>query len=305
MSGKRGPIMIVLVILVCAALFLGGTMIVIGKILGSPQASLSFGNKIGVIPIIGPINDSHKVLRYLVKFRKDRGVQAIIVRINSPGGRVAPAQEIYREIQKTAATKSVIVSIGDMAASGGYYIAAAGDKIIANPGTMLGSIGVIIEFLQIQELLQKAGVGFEVLKSGEFKDIGSPHREMTPRERSLMMDLIRDIQEQFVKAVAQGRDLPLDQVREIADGRVFSGIKGKELGLIDRLGNFQDAVSLAKEIAGIKGEATLVYPERPKVSLLELLIQGVAKGLAEASRELLQTRLEYRWDGIPPLSSEP
>lgn len=306
MPKKHSPIIIVLVILICAALFLGGSMAVITRLFGSPGSSaLSFSNKIGVIPIVGPIDDSYHVLKQLVKFRKDSSIQIIILRINSPGGRVAPAQEIYREVQRTTETKGVIVSIGDLAASGGYYIAAAADEIVANPGTIVGSIGVIMEFLQLQDLLQKAGVGFEVLKSGEFKDVGSPHREMTPRERALMMELIHDIQDQFVNAVARGRGLPADKVREIADGRVFSGVKGKELGLVDKLGNFQDAVTLAKEIAKIKGEATLVYPESPKRSFLELLLQGAAKSLAEASRELLETRLEYRWEGIPTLSPEP
>jgi len=298
-SGKRKPILTALAILGVAAVFLGAGMMLVIHLAGPSPKALSFDKKIGVIPIVGTIDDSRRLLSQLVRFREDAGIRIIILRINSPGGRVAPAQELYREIRRTAETKRVIASTGDVAASGGYYIASAADKIVANPGTILGSIGVIMEFLQIQELLNKAGVGLEVLKSGEFKDIGSPHREMTPRERAVMMELLQDIQNQFVNAVARGRGLPVEQVQEIADGRVFSGAKGQELGLVDQLGNFRDAVELAKKMAGIKGEADLVYPERPSIRLLDLLAEGAARGVIRAARDLLQSRVAYRWDGWP------
>lgn len=295
-SGKRKPILTVLVILGIAAVFFSACMALVLHLAPS-RTTLSFEKKIGVIPIEGIIEDSRLLLSQLIEFRRDAGIRVIILRINSPGGRVAPAQELYREIRRTSETKRVIVSTGDVAASGGYYIASAADKIVANPGTILGSIGVIMEFLQLQELLNKAGVGLEVLKSGEFKDIGSPHREMTPRERELMMEMLQDIQGQFVEAVAQGRGLPVEKVEEIADGRVFSGAKGKELGLVDQLGNFQDAVELAKQMANIKGEAKLVYPERPSFGLLDLLAESAARGVIRAARDLIQSRAAYRWDG--------
>jgi len=305
MAFPRNSIFTILVILLCATVFLGGAVVIINWILGAPGQAMTFGTKIGVVPITGVIDDSRQVVSQIVKFRKDKAVKAIILRINSPGGRVAPAQEIYREVRKTLSSKNVLVSMGDVAASGGYYIAAAADKIVANPGTMVGSIGVIMEFLQVQDLLQKAGVGFEVLKSGEFKDIGSPHREMTPRERLLLQDLIQDILNQFVNAVAEGRALPVDKVKEIADGRIFTGAKGKELGLVDELGNFEDTVDLAKDSLGITGEVTLVYPEKEKPGLLDLLVEGAARGLVEVFREAAGTHLEYRWGGLSPESPKP
>lgn len=272
-------------------------MALVARLQGNSESGLSFARKIGVIPIEGTIEESGEFLKQIIAFREDDSVRAIILRINSPGGRVGPSQEIYREIRRTVKSKRVIVSMGDVAASGGYYIASAADRIVANPGTILGSIGVIMEFLQLQDLLKKAGVGMEVLKSGEFKDIGSPHRDMTPRERELMMELLQDIQGQFVKAVAQGRDMSPAEIEKIADGRVFSGAKGKELGLVDQLGNFQDAVSLAKQMAQIQGEAKLVYPEQPSVGLLDLLAKSVTRAAVQAAGEVLRTRLEYRWEG--------
>jgi protease-4 len=215
---------------------------------------------------------------------------------------VGPSQEIHREILKTNETKPVVVSMGDVAASGGYYIACAAEKIVANPGTIVGSIGVIMEFLQLQELLEKVGVGLEVLKSGEFKDVGSPHREITPREREILMELIGDIQDQFVDAVARGREISSDQVRKIADGRVFSGARAMDMGLVDQLGNFRDAVDLAKSLGGIRGEAELVYPSRSRRDWLDYLLRKTAFGLFDAVRERLQTRVEYKWEGLPAFS---
>jgi len=297
MARNKSSIFTVLLILGGVALLLLAGVTAIGHFFGSSGNPLSFGGKIGVIPIQGTLDDSHRILSQIVQFREDNSIRAIVLRVNSPGGRVAPAQEIYREIQRTTRKKRVIVSMGDVAASGGYYVAAAADRIVANPGTILGSIGVIMEFLQVQELLKKAGVSLEVLKSGEFKDIGSPHREMTPRERALMMEMLHDIQAQFIQAVAQGRKIPQEEVERIADGRVFSGKRGKELGLVDQLGNFQDAVTLAKRMTGIQGDVTLVYPEKPSIGLLELLAQTAARGVVHALQEFLGPRMAYRWEG--------
>ena len=297
MAEKKRPILTVLIILVVTALFLGTVMTVILVTFG-PSSSLSFGNKIGIIPIEGLIVDSESILSQLIKYKKDKRVRAIILRINSPGGRVGPSQEIYREIRKTIKTKKVITSIGDLAASGGYYIASATNKIVANPGTLTGSIGVIMEFIQLQDLLKKIGVSLEVLKSGEFKDIGSPHRKMSDQEKELLQDLISDIQNQFVNAVAQGRNLPVEKVKEIADGRIFSGARAKELGLVDLLGNFQDAVDLAKELTGIEGDVTLVYPGRAKSKLWDFLFQDATKAIYRAVMNNLRTHIEYRWDGL-------
>ncbi|MFP4037879.1 MAG: signal peptide peptidase SppA, partial [Desulfobacteraceae bacterium] len=241
MAWKRSPILSVILILGVAAALLWGSIAALFLLSGKSTSlpSISLGRKIGVIPVEGVIEDSREILSQIVAFREDDSIRAIILRIDSPGGRVGPSQEIHREILKTNEAKRVVVSMGDVAASGGYYIACAAERIVANPGTIVGSIGVMMEFLQLQELLEKAGVGLEVLKSGEFKDVGSPHREMTPREREILMELIGDIQDQFVDAVARGRELSSDQVRKIADGRVFSGARAMDMGLVDQLGNFR------------------------------------------------------------------
>jgi len=297
MAKKKHPILIVLLILGIAVIFLGVVMTAILSFL-DPSSGLSFANKIGVIPIQGAIVDSDQTVMQLVKFKKDKRIKAIILRIDSPGGGVGASQEIYREVRKTIQSKKVIASLGGVAASGGYYIASAGDKIVANPGTLTGSIGVIMEFLQVQELAKKIGISLEVLKTGEFKDIGSPHKKLSERDKELIKGLITDIQEQFISAVAHGRGLSKEKVREIADGRIFSGAMAKELGLVDRLGNFHDAVDLAKEMTGIKGDVSLVYPEKPRTKLWDLIFRSAAKAFDKAVIDSLKTRIEYRWDGL-------
>lgn len=301
MAKKRHSILTVFVILGVIAFILGGTMILFLKLLG-PSSGFSFTEKIGVIPIDGTIASSQTVTSQLVKFRKDEGIKAIILRINSPGGAVGSTQEIYREVRKTLPAKKVVASMGNVAASGGYYVAAAADRIVAAPGTITGSIGVIMQFIQLEGLLDKIGVQFEILKSGEFKDIGSPDRKMTKRDREMLNVLIKDIQEQFVNGVAKGRKMPVEKVRKIADGRVFSGARAKDLGLVDVLGNFQDAVALAKKMAGIKGDVTLVYSRKSKLQLLDLLLGTAARSVSEFLQGM-KTQIEYRWSG--PLAHRP
>jgi protease-4 len=296
MAQKKHPILTVLVILSVVALFLGITMVIVLKIV-SPSSNLSFGDKIGVIPIDGAISESIDITTELVRLKKDSGIKAIILRINSPGGSVGPTQEIYREVRKTIQTKKVVVSMGSVAASGGYYIAAGADKIVANPGTITGSIGVIMHFVRLEELLNKIGIDLEILKSGEFKDMGSPNRELTEREKELLNALIADIQGQFEEGVAEGRNLPLEKVRQIADGRIFSGSRAKELGLVDVLGNFQDAVEIAKNLAGIKGEVTLVYPKQDKMDLWDLVFETAAGSVSKLFQGM-KSSVEYRWGGF-------
>ena len=298
MSGKGHPILAVIIILAAIGLFLGLVMTLLFSVAG-PSAVFSFKEKIGVLPIDGAITESDTLVAQLVEFRKDRRIKAIILRVNSPGGGVGPSQEIYREIRKTIETKKVIASLGSLAASGGYYVASAANKIVANPGTLAGSIGVIMEFMQVQELLKKIGVSVEVLKTGEFKDIGSFHRKLSERDREMIRTLVFDVQRQFVEAVAQGRDLPVEKVREIADGRVLSGAQCKDLGLVDQLGNFEDAVDLAKNLTGIKGEVTLVYPKKPRGKWWDLFLQDTSRAVSRAFRDALMSRLEYRWEGVP------
>jgi len=293
---KKHPIFTVLIILGIIALLLCTAMLVYLKLF-EPHSNLSFSEKIGVITIDGTISDSRIISSQLVKFRKNKKIKAIILRINSPGGSVGATQDICREVQKAAQTKKVIASMGSVAASGGYYIAAAANKIVANPGTITGSIGVIMEFIRFKDLLNKIGINFEIIKSGEFKDTGSPLRELTEREKKLLKALVADIQKQFVEEVAAGRNLTIEEVRKIADGRIFSGAQAKELGLVDILGNFQDAVDAARDMVGIKGEVTLIYPEKTKLELWKLLIKTTAVSVNQIFKNT-ETRIEYRWNGF-------
>jgi protease-4 len=298
MSGKGHPILTVIIILGAIGLILSLVMTFLFFVSG-PREAFSLKEKIGVLPIDGAITESDTLVSQLVELRKDRRIKAIILRVNSPGGGVGPSQEIYREIRKTIEKKKVVASLGSLAASGGYYVASAANKIVANPGTLAGSIGVIMEFVQVEELLKKIGVSVEVLKTGEFKDIGSIHRKLSERDRQMIRTLVFDVQGQFVEAVAQGRDLPVEKVREIADGRILSGAQCKELGLVDQLGNFEDAVDLAKILTGIKGEVTLVYPKKPRAKWWDLVLQDTSRAVSRAVRDALMSRLEYRWEGVP------
>jgi len=297
MSKKKHSILMVIIILGIVVIFLGLLMGIIVAIAG-PSLGLSFGEKIGIIFIKGPIRDASSTLFQLDTFKKDKKIKAIILRIDSPGGGVGPSQEIYREITRTRKVKKVVASMGSVAASGGYYIASAAHKIVANPGTITGSIGVIMEFVRLEELLKKLGVGLEVLKTGEFKDIGSPHREMSDREKALVKDLIFDIKDQFVLAVAKGRNLSREKVDQIADGRILTGAQAEKLGLVDMLGNFQDAVELAKKMTGIRGEPILVYPKRRGYKFWDYLFEDTIRALIRTLKNELNTRLEYRWDGF-------
>jgi protease-4 len=296
MSKNDRPITRVLVLLLIAVLGFGTLMaIVLSFSRGAPI--LAFGDKIGVIPIQGAIKDPDEIMDQLIAFRENRQIKAIILKINSPGGGVGPSQAIYSETRRTAKTKHVIASFGSLGASGAYYIASAADKIVANPGTLTGSIGVLMEFIKVEELFKKIGIEMEVIKSGELKDVGSPHREMTERERKMLTNLIEDIRSQFVAAVAQGRNMPRERVLELADGRIFSGQQAKELGLVDHLGNFHDAVSIAKALAKIKGKAELVYPETRRRSLLwDYLFKDFADYIITRI-ERRSGMLEYRWNG--------
>ena len=296
MPKKDHPIRLVLIILGIAMLFFGTVMAILLSFSGT-TISLSFGDKIGVIPIQGVIHDSDKIVEQLIAFRNDKHIKAIILKINSPGGGVGPSQEIYSETRRTMKKKRVIAALGSLAASGGYYIASATDKIVANPGTLTGSIGVIMEFIRFEELLNKIGIEMRVIKSGEFKDIGSPNRKMTDREKKMLMTLIEDIRNQFVTAVSQGRNLPREEVLKIADGRIFSGRQAKTLGLVDALGNFQDAVAMAKRMAKIEGDVKLVYPEKTRrLRLWDFLLRDVVDSLLTRI-DRHYGLLEYRWNG--------
>ena len=239
--------------------------------LGTRDSEFEFGEKVGVIEINGIIADSKNVLDHIKRFREDDAIKAIVIRINSPGGAVGPSQEIFREIQKTSSSKKVVASMGTIAASGGYYIAAGADGIVANPGTITGSIGVIMGFTNYEDLLKKIGLVPVVIKSGKYKDMGSPVRKMTRKEEKILQDFARKIHKQFIRDIVQGRKMDPEKVKSLADGRIFTGEESKELGLVDRIGNLEDAIEWAGRLGGIEGKISTVYAKEKKFSLLKYI----------------------------------
>ncbi|MEA3279473.1 MAG: signal peptide peptidase SppA [Thermodesulfobacteriota bacterium] len=235
------------------------------------------GEKVGIIELTGTITGSKDIIHNLKRFRENSSIKAIVIRIDSPGGAVGPSQEIFREIRKTVKSKKVIASMGTVAASGGYYVAAGTDGIMANPGTITGSIGVIMAYANFQELLHKIGLLPVVIKSGEYKDIGSPVRKMAKKERKILQDFSDQIHRQFVMDIAEGRGMDQARVEALADGRIFTGEEAKHLELVDRLGNLEDAIEWAGRMGGIKGKISTVYPPEKKFSLMKYLTDSSVK----------------------------
>lgn len=238
--------------------------------------SLFFGDgfgkdKVAVVTVKGIIADSKSVIEQIHDAAESSDVKGIVIRINSPGGGVGASQEIYREVSKIK-DKKVVASMGSVAASGGYYIACGAEKIYANPGTLTGSIGVLMEFANFEDILGKIGVKGYVIKSGDYKDIGSPIRPMTDAEKVLLQGVIDNTYKQFVEAVSKGRKLPNDYVKGLADGRVFTGEQAKDLKLIDEIGNLEDAVDGVAKMAGIKGKPYLRYMEKKRFSVFNLFL---------------------------------
>jgi protease-4 len=251
------------------------------------------GEKIGIVEVKGVIADPEEVVESLRQFREDDEIKAVVVRIDSPGGVVGPAQEIYREVERTKETKKVIASMGAVAASGGYYVAAGSDGIIANPGTITGSIGVIMEYTNFQDLLRKVGLTPIVVKSGEMKDVGSPLREMTPAERRFLEDFVGKLHRQFVAAIAKSRKMDLQKVERLADGRVYTGEEAQTLGLVDRIGNLEDAIAWAGELAGIEGRPDVVYAPEKSLPFLSSLADSLSRLVFGAARS--EPTVSYRY----------
>lgn len=224
----------------------------------SNSLPLSRGNKIALIRVEGAIIDARQPIKEIKKYADDSSIKAIVLRVDSPGGAVAPSQEIYEEIKKAARNKHVVASMGTIAASGGYYISAAATKIFANPGTLTGSIGVIMELPNVEGLMEKVGLKTRIIKSGKYKDIASPFREMSDEDREVLQGVIDDVHEQFIEAVSEGRNMDMEKVRGLADGRIFTGRQALALGLVDELGNMQDAIDEAARLAGIEGKPVVV-----------------------------------------------
>jgi len=235
-----------------------------------------------------------RVTSELRKISKITTIKAVVLRINSPGGSIGAVQEIYEEVNRLREKgKKVVVSMGDVAASGGYYIACAADKIVANPGTITGSIGVLMSFGNMEELFRKIGIKVEVIKRGKHKDIGSLSREMTSEEKKLLQGLIDDAYDQFLQAVIEGRNLKRSEAEKIAQGQVFTGRQAKDLGLIDEIGNFQDAVRLAGKLAGIPGEPKVIELPKPFPRIFDILSSRFTPNTLEDLMNGNSTRLEY------------
>ncbi len=234
------------------------------------------GQKVALVELTGVIYDSRQIVRQFKLYGDNPSIKAIVFRINSPGGGVAASQEIYEAVKKVRDSgKPVVVSMGSVAASGGYYVACGADSIVANPGTTTGSIGVILETTNVSELMKKLGISVNVVKSGKFKDIGSPFRKMTPAEKAYLQEYIDNAYGQFVNVVSTERHIPIEKVKSFADGRIFTGEQAKKLGLVDVLGTYDDAISLAAKMAGIQGKPALVKMRRRKLSLFDLLFSDV------------------------------
>ncbi len=276
-------------------ILVGLALLILGFLAGSDFDLMPKPNRVGVIEVRGTIADVQDALKSLKSFRKDPNIKAILVRIDSPGGGIAPSQELYRELKRLAQEKPVVSSLGSVAASGGYYVAVGTQRIISNPGTITGSIGVISYFPNLRELFEKIGFHTVIVKSGPFKDMGNPGREMTQQEKDLIQATIDEAHRQFIADVAQGRRLPEEKVREIADGRIFMGETALKLGLVDELGNMEDAVTAAARMGKIEGEPELIYAKKKKLSLLDLLLGSEASerlnGLLEGSYEPLRYQM--------------
>jgi len=238
---------------------------------GSP-----IGDKVALVRVEGPIIDSKNPIDEIKEYVKDPSVKAIVLRVDSPGGGVAPSQEIYEEVKKAVAKKKIVVSMGSLAASGGYYISAPASRIVANPGTLTGSIGVIMEIPNLEGLMNKVGVKTEVIKSGRHKDIASVFRGIGREEREILQGVLDDVHDQFIRAVAEGRNMVPDQVRKLADGRIFTGKQAVGMGLVDELGNLEDAIKVAAKLSGIKGEPGVVS-KKEKFSFMDIIRGNLPK----------------------------
>jgi protease IV len=254
------------------------------------------GEKIAVVELKGVILESESTIKKLKRFQKDRSIKAILFRVDSPGGGVVASHEIYNEVRLIRDNgKPVVVSMGSVAASGGYYVSCGANLIVANPGTLTGSIGVISQFLRLDPMLQKIGVEMNTVKSGKFKDAGNPFREMTSEDKKYFQDLMDDVHRQFIDIVEKERKLDHEKLVSYADGRVFTGEQAKSMGLVDSIGTFEDAVRITARIAGIRGEPALVKEQKRKTFLERMLGDVKITELFSLKDEIFnQSILQYK-----------
>ena len=276
---RRHPIIFaILLLFVITGVFL--LTILTFSLLSGKKQSFSLTEKVGVVLVEGVITDARDIVQQLVEFAKDDAIKAIVLRIDSPGGGVAPAEEIYGAVLEAKKKKQVVASMGSIAASGGYLVACAANRIIANPGTVTGSISAVMHFANFQDLMKKVGVQSSVIKSGKYKDIGSPAREMTQEEKLLMQEVIDDIYDHLLDIIAKDRKLKKEDLQKIADGRIFTGRQAKKLGLVDDLGDLEYTLSEAGKLAGIKGKPDAVYPLKKKMNFWELILQNALTSIS-------------------------
>ncbi|MCI0496357.1 signal peptide peptidase SppA [candidate division KSB1 bacterium] len=275
---RRQNLIIGIIIFISVLFFIFAMSMFISSI-GTRSSSYeltSSGSKIAVVEIIGIIYDAEQFVRQLERYSRDSSIKAIVIRLESPGGGVAASQEIYYKVKKVRDSgKVVIASMGAVAASGAYYIACGADTIMANPGTTTGSIGVIAEIPNTKGLLDKIGVKFEIIKSGKFKDAGSPYKTMSDVERQYLQDFVDDAFKQFVDDVARERNIQVHRLLKLADGRIFTGQKALDHGLIDLLGSYEDAIDLAATLGGIEGKPKIVRERKQKLTLFDLFFQDL------------------------------
>ena len=291
---RKHPVILGLVLLIALGAVLYFFFYRAGAQSGSAgNQRFSLNDKIGVVLVEGIITDSLDISKNIDEFAKDSSIVAVVLRIDSPGGGVAASQEIYDAVVALKKKKKVVVSMGSVAASGGLLIACAGDKIVANPGTITGSISAIMQFANVEELLKKVGVKSSVVKSGQYKDIGSPMREMTPEERIIVQELVDDIYNQFIDVIVRDRKMTRERVVAIGDGRVFTGRKALEHGLVDQLGDMAAAAKLASVLAGKGGKYDLVYPKKKRPSVFDYVFESAANQLSRSVKEKAE-----KWGGV-------
>jgi protease-4 len=297
---KKNPVVIVLATALALGVIFFAVLYLASLLVGGKSRStirpLPGGDRVALIKVEGVIIASERIVDEVNDYAEDSSVKAIVLRIDSPGGGVVASQEIYNALMNAKKEgKKIVASMGSVAASGGYYIAAAADKIVANPGTLTGSIGVKMEYPNLEKLLEKIGVKEIVVKSGEYKDVGSPFRSISERERKLLQDVIDDVQSQFVEAVAKGRSMPVADVRAVADGRIFTGRQALELKLVDQMGDLTASIQLAGDLAGIKGKPRVTGREK-KLHFFDYLKEETASWVAGVIKESFgksQVQLQY------------
>lgn len=271
----------------------GLTLAIVLAATGGRSAPL-MGQRIAILEIDGIIFDDIELLEQIRELRHNGSVKGVLVAINSPGGEVGPSQSIYRELRRIRDEDGmpVVATIGSVGASGGYYAALGADSIFVLPGSLTGSIGVVMEIPQIQELMDRVGVEMEVVKSAEFKDVGSPFRPFRENDREVLEGLIQDLYAQFVEAVAEEREIPVDEVRRLADGRVYTGQQALDAGLVDRIGNLNDALAAVGRMAGLGDDPRVMWPpKRRGFSLLDVVLGGAkGAGLTSLLRPLEEAR---------------